>query len=220
MPTIENTTPWNTEELTKFLSPLCKGTQIESIDVSLLLAQPGRKREDQALYNLGGINFYALKENKPLTKVNVEIISPKRAAARTDLLDRMAQVDSLATHEISLPGPIAEGIAHAFGRIAFINGGGRMGDQWEFRHHFTSDRHHSCTCSKTLSTYPVIRGNTKTRTAPPVDIAKLKRRGRWALESAEKLREKMEAQLDLAKRLGERIVREEAKAWKAMGDKR
>ena len=215
-----NTTPWDTEGLTKFLVPLCADTGIETLKVSLLLAQPGQRRADQPLYEICGINFSALKQEKLPTKATVQIISPKRAAARTDLLDRMALIEDLAVHEIALPETIAEGIAHAFERLGYVcrqkTAHARqmaVGDEWVFRRHFGGERYQICECHKTLKVYPFIRGNTKTRTLPLVDINKLKRRGRWALESAEKHREKMEKELALAQRLGVRISKLEAKAW-------
>lgn len=216
-----NETPWDTEELTKFLVPLCADTGIENLKVSLLLAQPGQKRADQALYEVWGLNFFALKQEKLPTKATIHIISPKRVAARTDLLDRMSQAVDLATHEIALPEPIVAGIAHAFEKLAQVCVSIRkgqayatkriLGEAWNFRKHFGGELYQICECAKTLKVYPIIRGNTKTRTAPPVDIKRLKRRGRGALEAAENYREKMEKQLALAEKLGRRIRKIEAK---------
>ena len=209
-----NTTPWDTEELIKFLEPLCADTGIATLKVSLLTAQPGEKRKDQPLYDVAGIDPYKLKEGKLPTKATVWIISPKRVAARTDVLHRMSQVDDLDPHEIALPEAIIGGISHSFERLSQvcqkIRAGRRhtlasLNDPWEFNKHFQGNPHRCCKCSKTLDSYPLIRGNTRTRTTKPVDIKRLKRRGRWALEAAEKYREKMEKQLALAERLGRRI---------------
>ena len=214
--TVENTTPWNTEDLSKFLLPLCIGTSLESVRVDLLRAQPGVKRENQALYEIGSINLYAFKSNGTLpTEALVQIISPKRAAARTDLLDRMAQIEDLDLHEIALPDRIVGGIQHAFIRLRTIcgpRGQAQMGDQWEFAKHFYDHKYRGCECRKPVIDPALIRGNTKTRTAPPVDIDRLKRRGRWALEAAESHRVKMEANLAKAQKIGARIMKLEAKA--------
>jgi len=222
---IENKTPWDTEALTKLLTFLCEKTPVELLKVETLRAKPGVKREDQTLFLIEGVDYYAACGNGQRapytgpTKLTVGLISPKRAAARTDLLDRMAQVDDLKAHEIALPESIVGGICHAFGKLKSLcapNSRRPRGDSWEYRKHYSGE----CKCSKHLSAYPVIRGNTKTRTAPPVDIAKLKRRGRWALESAEAHRLKMEQNLVKAQKLAERIRKEEAKIWKAKGDNR
>jgi len=221
--TIENKTPWDTEALTKLLTFLTEKTPVETIKVETLRARPGVKREEQRLYLISGIDFYnATTSSQPLkllTKLTVKLISPKRASARTDLLDRMAQVDDLGVHEIALPDGIVGGICHAFGKLKSLytpNARRPVGDSWEYRKHYEG----TCACSKHLSAYPVIRGDTRARTAPPVDIAKLKRRGRWALESAENHRIKMEANLVKAQKLAERVRKAEAKAWKAKGDNR
>jgi len=214
---IINSTPWDTEDLTKFFLPLINGTGIDTVKVVLLLAQPGAKREDQGLYEVS-TSLYDLAQGKLPSHINIQIISPRRAAARTDLLDRMAQVDNLAIHEIALPGPIAAGISHALIKLTHVCRQKTVyaikkaiGDQWEFRKHLGGERYQVCECSKTLKVYPVIRGNTKTRTTPPVDINQLKRRGRWALEAAESYRGKMEKQLALAESLGKRIRKLEGK---------
>jgi hypothetical protein len=213
--TIENTTPWNTEELSKFLLPLCVGTNLESIKVALLRAQPGVKREDQPLYEVK-VNLCAFAQNGTLpTECLVQIISPKRAAARTDLLDRMAQVEDLDPHEIALPDKIVGGTQHAFTRLRTICGPGgkdRMGNQWDFAKHFEDHRYRGCDCRKPVIAPVLVRGNTKVRTAPPVDIDRLKQRGRWALRSAETYRKKMEASLAKAQKIGARIMKIEAKA--------
>ena len=214
--TVENTTPWNTEELTSFLTPLCKGTTITEIEVNLLRASPGVKRKDQSLYEIDGLNLYNFKTSGSLpNKCTVKILSPKRAAARTDLLDRMAQVGGdLEPHEINLPEKITNGLSHAFTKLATISGPhglSMMGNQWDFNRHFFGGQR-ACDCRKPSENYKAIRGNTKTRTAPPVDIDRLKRRGRWALEAAESHRVKMEANLAKAQKIGARIMKLEAKA--------
>lgn len=221
---IENKTPWDTEALREFLSFLCENTDIHTVTVDLLRAHPGVKRIDQALFKVGGINFYAIEQNGTLPKtVKVSVISPKRSAARADLLDRLAQAGDLEPHETTLHPKIIGGIAHAFGKIKNLYSQARAGrrvlfsgNTWDYRKHYEG----GCECNKTLTVPTTIKGNTKTRTAPPVDLARLKRRGRWALESAEMHRMKMEKQLALAQRLAKRIKEEEAKRFKAKGDKR
>lgn len=219
---IKNTTPWDTEALTKLLTFLCATTTIESVKVETLRTRPGVKREDQTLFLVSGVSHYNVTSPSPTpiklpTEIVVGLISPKRAAIRTDLLDRMAQVNDLGPHEIALPNGIIGGICHAFGKIKALcglNAPRIKQNSWDYRQHFNG----SCKCGKHLSAYPVIRGDTKARTAPLVDIKKLKQRGRWALESAERHRVKMEEKLAEAAKLGERIRRFEAKAWEAKGN--
>jgi len=211
--TIENNTPWDTEAFTAFLVPLCLNTPIPNISVELLRAQPGQNREEQPLYSVR-TNLFPIKNGNPWNRVKVYVISPRRVMARTDLLDRMAQSFDLATHEIALPERIVSGIVHAFQKLATLsNGAHRMGDQWEFERHFNDDKHRRCECKKPPAALPpLIRGNTLARTTPPVNIAKLKQRGRWAVESAESYRKKMEKCLNDAQKIAARILRAEAKA--------
>lgn len=220
--TIENKTPWDTEELTRFLTFLCEGTPIDTVEVILNRARPGTKREDQQLFAVSGINFYDIQQNGTVpTHVVVKVISPKRSAARADLLDRLSQAGDIATHETVLHPKIVGGIAHAFGKIKNLCNQLRAGhsvidDTWEYRRHYEG----TCDCNRDLSAYPTIRGNTKVRTSPPVDIDRLRRRLRWALEAADKWREKMEERIKAAEKLRKRIEKAEAKAWEAKGSSR
>ena len=213
--TIENETPWNTEDLTKFLTPLCEKTGTTTCEVVILRATPGKKRNEQTLFD---INYsHPFKGTRRLDHIKVGLLSPKRAAARTELLDRMAQAGDLVTHESALPSKVVQGVVHAFHKATeWLNGG-----NYEWSHD-----NGSCSCDVSALPAALIRGDTKIKTAPPIDIESMRRRlasAKNAIRSHTRRRnshardlKKYQDYLDKAEakaiKLEERIAQEEAKA--------
>jgi hypothetical protein len=163
--TIENKTPWNTEDLTEFLTPLCERAGTAMCEVVILRAAPGRKRAEQELFNVSYPRPY--RGPRSLCHIKIGLLSPKRAAARTELLDRMAQAGDLVTHESALPATVVQGVAHAFDKAVEWS----KGADHEWTH-----VNGGCGCDLTSVPAPLIRGNTKIKTAPPVDIENMRKR--------------------------------------------
>lgn len=213
---IENKTPWNTGDLEKLLLPLLEGTSVKDVIVDLRRAQPGVKRDEQQLVYISSGNY-----GVPITdRMLLDILSPKRAQSRSEMLSRLSLAGDVQPHEAVLPEEVAGTILHA---IDAIKNPAKYGSNpygrydWEFNKHTRGD----CSCPKPVDReLPVVRGDTRVKTEDSPDIERLERKLEWAEKDAQKYRERMEKAQAQADRLKVRIEKLRAKEWKAKGDGR
>jgi hypothetical protein len=88
--------PWATDDLVGFIATLLVDLPFTNIVIENHRPQPGVKREKQKIIKL------STKWNDK-SLLTIGILSPKRAATRSDLLDRLSLADDLKPHETSLP---------------------------------------------------------------------------------------------------------------------
>jgi hypothetical protein len=198
---VENETPWNTADLAAFLIPFVKrhNGDIGSFKISILNPQPGVKREEQPLVKIGrGYNDKGV--------VTIRVLSPKRAAARTDLLDRLSLADDLKPKEAAMPAKLVMRLAHALDNIHNYNSYSSNG-LWR-----CAEGHCKCNLAAETShlTTPIIRGDTTAKTKPRKTIKRLKLELQWAEDSYAKALEKAEKEKKKADRLRQRIAKREA----------
>lgn len=147
---IENNTPWNTEDLIALVNT-CSKTRNNFITIRFLTIPPvpRRSKDKQPL----------LRAERSIHDLTIELLSPKRAAGRTDLLDRMSHTQTLHPHEIAMPPRIVAGIIHSVSHV--LDGG---------------IAHVNLACDCDLSTIKprLIRGDTKARVRPKRGLQGLK----------------------------------------------
>lgn len=189
---VKNETPWNTADLAGFLVPYIKKHGFESITVETLNPTPGVKREKQPLVR--AFRHYRTRED-----ITVRLLSPKRAAARTDLLDRLAVSEDLKASEACMPKRVVAQMAHAIDNII-----SDANNRWKCSHG-------SCECPALLIDHGVIiRGCTKARTRPRKTLARLETELRWATNSIAKLQAKLEKEITKRDRLQKRVDKRRA----------
>lgn len=165
---IRNTTPWNTEDLGNFLRPLAKDCGITSLTINLLEAMPGQAREKQRAAELE-VKIRQTAHASPWVPTfsidgaaTLEILSPKRAGARSNPLDRLSVAQDFETHESMLPREAIAVIVHAFDTlretVKRVQVGGQV-DSWNLREHLRG----VCKCQK-QEVDVTIRGDTTVKT--------------------------------------------------------
>jgi len=175
---IINQTPWDTEGLTALVTAMGDSLpHLEKVAFITHRTQPGVKRGNQKIYN-GSEPYDWQKPNKDetfITELCFELLSPKRVKTRTSALDRLAFAKDLEAHQVPLPVEVIEKIVHALHSAAKV----WTADRWKRREHING----RCKCNKSLPETPIIAGDTKARTRPPVTMAKLRSKLRGAQRS-------------------------------------
>lgn len=181
---IENETPWNTADLAGFLIPLIRERNIDKIAIKTLQARPGVRREDQKLAsaNLWDRRSSAGGENHLV----VRILSPKRAAARTDLLDRLSFSGDLKASEAVMPQKVLARLKHSIENVDNRAGWNTPG------YHC---RYDDCGCDLPDPDY-IVRGCTKTRTKPVKSLEDLESELHWANRGVEQKQERLKDEIE------------------------
>ena len=194
---IENKTPWNTEELLAFLTPLIHSS-FTKLTIDNQRPQPGRKREKQRLVEI----HTGFGERSQL---EINLLSPKRAKARTDTLDRLSLAGSLETHEAAIPATVLADIKH---RLRNRQAGA---DEPRYKSNMYNCLNGQCKCEKPTDALPLIRGDTKRRTQPPVSLERLEAQLRWAESSITNAEEALNKAIKSRDRLKIRVERARSK---------
>jgi hypothetical protein len=198
---IENKTPWDTEGLTALVTAMSDSLpNLEKVTFINQRPQPGVKRGNQTIY--GGSEPYDWqKPNQDRTYIKelcLELLTPKRVKTRTSPLDRLAFAKDLEAHQVPLPVSVIENIVHALHAATktYPNT-----NRWERRPHING----SCSCNKDLPETPIIAGDTKARTQPPVTLAQLQRKLYYAEKQVERSQKDLDDATAKADRLRKRI---------------
>jgi len=194
---IENKTPWNTEELLAFLTPLIHSSYTK-LTIDNQRPQPGRKREKQRL-----VEVHAYYDGSPHLEIN--LLSPKRAKARTNALDRLSLAGSLATHEAAIPATELADIKHRLRNRKVTT------ERPPYKGALYNCLSGECKCEKPTDALPLIRGDTKKRTQPPVSLERLELRLRWAESTITSAEEALRKAVKSRDRLKSRVERLQAK---------
>lgn len=166
MTTFLNETPWNTEDLRRFILPLAEGLGLDTIAITILEPQPGVAREKQIVARITTRSPGARRHDTHarIEGVEVELLTPKRADVRTGALDRLSVVEDLKTTEALLTEDAVARVIHGFqtlhDRAADIKRGGTID-------HYTMSRHlrGKCACKLPATQDTVIvRGDTTVKT--------------------------------------------------------
>lgn len=189
---IENETPWNDADLAELLIPwLRENRDIEKIKVQTLRAQPGVKRENQQLLKASMDTW----SRNPDPEITLSLISPKRASARTDLLDRLSLAGDIKSSESHMPLQIVSKITHVLTKS-------RKRGEWKCSRG-------ECNCTLPPSDV-ILRGCTKTRTQPRISLERLEQQLHWAEQYVENAREKLEKEIKKRDRLIKRVEKRRA----------
>lgn len=195
---IKNETPWDTGDLAAFLIPRIRrlreaGTEINKVLVKTKGTTPGAKKEKQRLVS-------AKMDWQNATLLEVQILSPRRAADRTDLLDRLSLADDLKPNEARMPPIILARLDHAL-RRANSNQyyGCRMG---------------RCDCKLRPIDDVIIRGCKKAKTRTPKTLEQVER----SLSRAERNVVRQQEKLDDAVRKRDRLLKRVEKLRKKERD--
>lgn len=237
MTKIVNHTPWNTEDLEKMILPMVTGCGLSVIQVGLIAHNVGRWRAKETL---GRVKFANQKlGHDKQDEAWIEILSPKRAAARAEALDRLSLCESLGTHETMLPLSVIATLEHSFEKIYEAKSQAKRGpgsvlhrnETWGLHDHFSGH----CECAPESPKVPiVVRGDVKAKTqdrqAPKVaDLEerakhtkslqeKFARRAEYARQDAEKNEEKASGYATKVARIEERIRKlKAAEAMNSLG---
>jgi hypothetical protein len=167
---IENNTPWNTSELLEFLTPLIHAS-FTRVTIENHKPRPGQKREEQKLVT---VDAHYDERNHERNHLRLHLLTPKRAKARTDTLDRLSLAGSLAAHEAAIPATVLASLYHM---LRSITKGRQNSNLYECP---DSCKYDSCKCEKSTDGLPIIRGDTKQRTQPPIPLKRLEQQLRWA----------------------------------------
>jgi len=197
---ITNKTPWDTEALTEFLTPLA-GVKITDINVSTHQSMPGVKREKQDLYAVHHGFWWSAQSDGLL----IEIPSPKRIGRTVTTLDRLSLVGDLQSHETALPGAMLDGLRHAINVV-----------QSTKDHHASRDcQRGKCKCViPRAANNPVIRGSLKAKVKEGPTRQRLEEKLRYTIQSIAVAEETLAEEKTKAARLQERIDRMKAKEAK------
>ena len=164
---IENKTPWDTEGLTALITTMpCK--RVEKLTFITHQPMPGVKREKQRLYS-------CCESWRTDGELEIGLPSPKRVKSRMNALDLLAFTKDLEPHQVPLPVAVIESIIHSL-RYAYSSG-----DRRTRRPHLEAE----CECDKTLPETPIIAGDTKAKTRPPVTVQQLERKLGYACAEVE-----------------------------------
>lgn len=196
---ITNKTPWCTAGLEAFVLPFAKDTKIVDIQFYNQVPRPGVKREHQKICEFGENSTYDYSRNTVTaypTLLRIGLLSPKRAKARLDPLERLARAKTLQIHEIDLPHTVLAQIAHTF---TWLKKPAKQYYHW--RGHVIGN----CNCKMGVIAPPVIPGDTRVKTGTPVTKARLHQKLRWAQQSVDRLTEKLEEKTKARDRLLVRI---------------
>lgn len=208
---LDNQTPWRTEDLFSLLLPYIRDHDeilygynrdafpVEGWTVETLRASPGVKREKQ---QLAKVSFN--RHSKHGSRMVVSIISPKRAAARTDLLDRLSVTDDLKANETILPPKVFRRLKHALDNLKSMGDYSSPGNRYEC----PVGRCRNCDLDRIP--FQIIRGDTKQKTKPAKPLKRLERELDWARSSMEAALEKAEKKRKEIERLEKRIAKRRA----------
>lgn len=199
---IENLSPWNTEDLVRFLTPLAAGTVVTKIVVGIAQPQPGVKKDEQRLVWIES----TVRGGQVSDTMAIDLLSPKRAADRTEVLSRLSVTGDLQPHESVLPDEVIATIIHSFETVRTNRG---KLDNWQLQNHVRG----RCGCEKPLpdNLKVVIRGDTKAKTAPTYSIDQLENKLYYARREVAKYRKRLEKALMQEDRLVARIEKQRAK---------
>lgn len=172
---IINNTPWDSQELAAFLTPLLEGSSVTKVVVDNHQPLPGTRRAEQKLCAVSTPYHYG-KGNPPPVEVRVELLTPKRAKGRMTTLDRLAYSADLQPHEVPIPQAVIEDVTHA---LKYLRNHPTE-EHYQRRKHLvgrSEGRHNkACDCARTVASVPVIRGDTRAKTRPPVTARQLRRK--------------------------------------------
>ena len=172
---IENRTPWDTKALTALVAPLAAGTTLTKLIFVNHQPHPGVKREKQLIVEVRA-RFTHNADKFKVHHLTIELLTPKRAKSRTDALERLSYAHDLEPHEVALLPTVTERIVHA---LKTIRRQQDFRDQYDFSKHLWG----TCGCDMAVLNPPLIRGDTQTKTAPPVSEERLKQQLKWAEDS-------------------------------------
>jgi hypothetical protein len=154
---ITNNTPWNTEDLTKFITETFTGLKITDVHIDLMAPRSSRWRKQEWLAT-GSVKASTL---------TLELLSPKRAAARSETLDRLSLAGDLKKDETRLPVAVIAMYRHGIEkwREAGKEMVGDLGDRYARQRVWSCiGGYCSCDYSDTVDDAPIIRGNTAVKT--------------------------------------------------------
>jgi hypothetical protein len=197
---VTNNTPWETGGLVAFLAPYLVRLPFTEIVIETHRPMPGVKREAQ--------RFASAKTTlRDETKLTIGILSPKRAASRTDLLDRLSMADDLKPNEALIPALALGHLAHILNTRISVQGNSK----W-------TCKRGSCECKVKLNAYlRPIKGDTKARTTKEKPLATLKRSLRSAEQSVDYCQTRLNKATKRRDLLLRRINKAEAKIVDEMG---
>lgn len=178
---ITNNTPWNTEDLTKFITETFSGLAITDVHIDLMAPRSNRWRKHE---------WIATGSVKDST-LSLELLSPKRAAARSETLDRLSLAGDLQKNETRLPVSVISMIRHGvekwheatketkemkggdrFPLVGFHEHLGKGGNPWGWgwqRVWSCLGGYCSCDYPEAVDA-PVIRGDTAVKTHGPATV--------------------------------------------------
>lgn len=152
MTTFHNETPWSTDDLKALIEPII-GTTFTAVNVHILNPTPGVDKEDQVTSSVE--TYYQNHQGRGYPRyINIHLISPKRAAARTDLLDKLSTVDEPNT--AFFPPKAVSQLQHQLKLIT---------DDAFAPYHYRACIDGRCSCPSPGPTGK-LRGDTKARTRP------------------------------------------------------
>jgi hypothetical protein len=200
MTKITNETPWDTQDLEKFLNPLVAGLGLKEVKVQTLGTMPGVKREEQSLAQVApehGVYFH--NRNMPTEVLVVSLLSPKRADKATETLSRLSLVADIQPHEAALPE----------GAIAAVEHGVAQFKVWSKAttnsHEYYSCFRGQCSHKPRVQKPVLVKGNTKARIKDPVSEAEIERKLDWAQRNVDKCQEDLNEATQKRDRLQARL---------------
>ena len=206
---IINKTPWDTEGLTALVTMM--GDSLPNLEKVTFInhqPQPGVKREKQDIYEGSEpYNYNSPPKNEArIEELCFELLTPKRVKARTSALDRLAYAKDLKAHQVPLPVSVIEKIVHSLHQASKVN----TIDRWNRREHLRG----KCECDKTLPESPIIAGDTRVKTRPPITVAQLQRKLYYANTLVKRCQTDLDDATEKASRLRDRIESKKAREAK------
>ena len=197
---IVNKTPWNTEGLTALVTAMGDPVgRLETITFVNHQPQPGVKRAEQIIYEgAEPYNYGQEKDESYVTELILQLLTPKRVKTRTSALDRLAFAKDLESYQVLLPVSVIEGIVHTLHTAAKRHVGE---DRWDRRQHIQA----CCKCNKSLPETPIIAGDTRVRTRPPITMERLEQKLHWANQTVIACEQELRAAIESAAKAQARV---------------
>lgn len=201
---ITNETPWDTNDLVKFLTPLVEGMNLTEVKVQTIQAQPGVKREEQSPAAVGPVSGGWYFHSGISDAIVVYLLSPKRADKATETLSRLSLVADIQPHEAALPESAIARIEHALAQLRTWakekarNPGHQVYDVVSC---FRGD----CKHKVEVKTPVLVKGNTKARIKDPVTADQIERKLRWAQHHVDQCQEELNEAIEKRDRLQVRL---------------
>jgi hypothetical protein len=204
---ITNKTPWNTDSLIAFVGPWLTPTGIKTVEFYNQTPRPGVRRENQILCEVDENSVFDYQSGKVTsgpTELKIGLLSPKRAKARLDPLERLARAATLEAYEIDLPLVVIKHLVHTFTWLKKRPKETPTRDYYQWRSHVKGYCKDDCKKEKVIAP-PTIPGDTRVKTGNPVTLERLQQKLRWAERSVDSLTEKLEKETKARDRLLVRV---------------